>query len=95
MVNAKKRVVPPPIPKSIPADRPRTKFPVESGMRLRAEGVLRLRCTRRAVFFDEVLVFPNGKTIVALEGEPQLVYASLEAMIYANGLEAHELVAFE
>ncbi|MGZ5966034.1 MAG: hypothetical protein ACXWP4_00105 [Polyangiales bacterium] len=64
-------------------------------MRLRAEGVLRLRCTRRSVFFDEVLVFPNGKTIVALEGEPQLVYASLEAMIYANGLEPHELVAFE
>jgi hypothetical protein len=64
-------------------------------MRVRADGVLRLRCTRRAVFFDEILVFPNGKTIVALEGEPQLVYASLEAMIYANGLEPHELVAWD
>jgi hypothetical protein len=78
-----------------PLPRQRTHFPVESGMRLKADGVLRLRCTRRAVLFDEVLVFPNGKTIVALEGEPQLVYASLESMLHANGLEPHELVAFE
>lgn len=43
--------------------------------------------------FDEVLVFPNGVTLIALEGEPLLRYPSLESMMRAYRLESHELRA--
>lgn len=83
-----RKVTPPPLPK-------RPKLSADSGTRLRTTGVLRLRCTRTSVFFDEVLVFESGQTIVALEGEPLLVYPSLDVMMQKNGIEPHELVAAE
>lgn len=43
--------------------------------------------------FDEVLVFPNGVTLIALEGEPLLRYPNLESMLRAYRLEPHELRA--
>ncbi len=43
--------------------------------------------------FDEVLVFPNGVTLIAIEGEPLMRYPSLQAMLDAHALESHELVA--
>jgi hypothetical protein len=45
--------------------------------------------------FDEVLIFPNGVTLIAVEGEPLLRYPNLEAMLRAHGLESHELRAWD
>jgi len=57
--------------------------------------VLRLAPTRHGLMFDEVLVFPNGVTLIAVNGEPLLRYPSLAAMMQAHGLEAHELRAYD
>lgn len=43
--------------------------------------------------FDEVLVFPNGATLIFIEGEPLLRYATFIAFLDAHGLESHELVS--
>lgn len=51
--------------------------------------------TRDGLMFDEVLIFPNGVTLIAIEGEPLLRYPNVEAMLSAHGLEPHELVASE
>lgn len=58
-------------------------------------GILRLRPTRPGLMFDEVLVFPNGLTLIAIEGEPLLRYTSLEAMLEAHAMESHELVSYD
>lgn len=66
-----------------------------SGTRPKVSGVLRLAPTRHGMMFDEVLVFPNGVTLIAIEGEPLLRYPNLEAMLRAHGLESHELCAYD
>ena len=64
----------------------------KSGTRPKISGILRLRPTRAGLMFDEVLVFPSGATLIAIEGEPLLRYATFQAMLDAHGLETHELV---
>lgn len=80
------RKKPPPLPTSAPASP-------ASGTRPKVSGVLRLVPRRDDLMFDEVLVFPNGVTLIALEGEPLLRYPSLESMMRAYRLESHELRA--
>jgi hypothetical protein len=82
-----KRAKPPPLPTTAPPSP-------ESGTRPKVSGILRLRPVSDALMFDEVIVFPNGITLIAIEGEPLLRYTSLQAMLDAHGLESHELVAF-
>jgi hypothetical protein len=79
---------PPPLPTSAPMSP-------GSGTRPKVSGVLRLMPTRPGLMFDEVLVFPNGVTLIAIEGEPLLRYANLQAMLDAHGLDSHELRAWE
>lgn len=81
-----KRGKPPPLPTTAPPTP-------QSGTRPRVSGILRLQPIRAGLMFDEVLVFPNGVTLIAIEGEPLMRYPSLEAMLKAHALESHELVA--
>lgn len=81
-----KRSQPPPLPTTAPPTP-------QSGTRPRVSGILRLGPVRAGLMFDEVLVFPNGVTLIAIEGEPLIRYPSLQAMLDAHGLESHELVA--
>ncbi|GAC1352311.1 MAG: hypothetical protein NVS3B20_12620 [Polyangiales bacterium] len=45
--------------------------------------------------FDEVIVFPNGMTIAACDGEPVLRYPSVEALLVAHKIDSHQLVPIE
>jgi hypothetical protein len=83
-----KRTKPPPLPTTAPPSP-------QSGTRPKVSGILRLRPVSEGLMFDEVLIFPNGVTLIAIEGEPLLRYPSLQAMLEAHGLDSHELVAFE
>jgi hypothetical protein len=67
----------------------------KSGTRPKVSGILRLRPIRPGMMFDEVLIFPNGATLIAIEGEPLLRYPTFQAFLEAHGLDTHELVSDE